>query len=471
MESSFLESIPKPTPFFTGRTQELKQLAELFYNNPGKNPIVITGLGGNGKTELTTKFISTLDPNNFNILWLSSRYLKDIKNTETASAADKLQLLYQEISTLNNTNQTQDIQTVFVIDGVSYSMKFVLVTFIEKLVHANTSIIIITTIIPDLFPMNVTLIPLREWNAAEAETYVNLALRSKQRVDDIRQLNSHLPGHPLVMYQAMCYILSERCVSLQGGSYGIPHFLKKFHTNGVSLMADKLPYDRYKKTVLTTFDEALFNVKTNYSQTGTLAYGILQVLALLTNITEVNLEGIQFLVSTAFPNLKYNLDAKGVSDGVQLLKLYFLVEADSEIVRIHPLVGAVVGYKIKTELLTTNDKVNGISKSVEEQLRHNFILHLYFDQISLNNYKYVLKIWDGCTSNENLIKKFSNVPDLIFYKLVELSLFDVAVNFAKSSVDLFTKVFGKCHNETVNMQNNLVVTLLQIKNEYRIIKC
>ncbi|XP_035707830.1 uncharacterized protein LOC110850028 isoform X2 [Folsomia candida] len=286
-----------PTPFFVGREKELNQLNNLFKPRTEIQTVLISGLGGVGKTELVKKFVATYTVVS-NICWLYPSQ-QEFENEESKQKImDKIYAKFtqnksKDFPDIQNSNEliTNNNHTnpVLVIDDIS-EMPSWLINFTKTLSDRLNCFTIITTQLRNLVPSNKSngSIHLSGWNLPETETYLNLTLRAPQSPEEIKQVRDAFGGHPLTIQQAVCYILNEQVSSLQGKSYGLSHFLEEYLKNrNVSLLSDPLELESYQKTTLTMWDNALQNIETNYGLHGKIGYAILQIFGLL-KITRVD---------------------------------------------------------------------------------------------------------------------------------------------------------------------------------------
>jgi len=243
--------VEDPVRDFIGRKDKLKELDGLIEDGM-HSAVVISGLGGMGKSELVRKYLLQNKSNVSICHWVNGESAETLRSSFEQFAAylnvpttdkqnDKpLQLYYTVNSILNqvkeNINLLDKRKYIIVIDNVDDLYDdFIKVT--KQLCSYSRSIVIITSRRLFLLEGQSEFMELSEWTKEDAVEYVNQRLNSQQQMDsDVDLLCSTLLCDPLALSQAVAYIRHQKQVSFEGPSYSIRHYLAEYECKGEYLL-------------------------------------------------------------------------------------------------------------------------------------------------------------------------------------------------------------------------------------------
>lgn len=466
--------IDEPDINFVGRFDELKTMKEALQHSTDSSPqrpqiIVVSGLGGIGKTQLARKFINDNQSCYKNVIWINSATSGLIEGAFTTLAETKLnmklttnidfrsivELVFGKLST----------STLFVYDNVD-NINDIKFAFTMKTLGKRFHVVI-TSRIRD-WSENIEVISLKVWNSEEALAYVSKTLKDRDKShedtdEDKMSLAEKLQYFPLAMRQATAHINHQRVerifhivdyVSL----YDTQKNSKKEKPEDAQKMLDSKffkddIYEQYEKTTFTTWCVTIDAIKG--AAVGELAVRILRIMAYFDPDNIGRCVFFCLMCEPETPNDGEQVKEESVRSAVRLLINYSMIDGQKHqsILHIHRLVQKVT----KIEL----ENLNGGGKSI---LRDGLIV---FDKLTEHehntfheNHQHAISIFISALDHADLVEEFSELPVNILASLVEKGKYRQAVGFAGEIVQPLTNVLSEHHHDVLITKNQIGISYL-----------
>ncbi|KAJ6635390.1 Nephrocystin-3 [Pseudolycoriella hygida] len=429
--------VQSPVIHFVGRRSELIRLEDAMKDATKSHIIVISGLGGIGKTQLVRKFIKTNRLAYKNVIWINSdRYELIVESLKTL-AKDELNICLTHEdgrekdfnSVIGQVlNKLSRARTLIVSDNVDKidDVKFLLTieTFGEK-PH-----FIITSRIRE-WGDGIDNIHLDAWNVVEAIEYVSTVLKDpSDSDDDKRLLSDRLQAFPLALKQATAFINYQR---KQNTLYRITDYITNYHTQEMldCRLFQNDVLNIYEQTTFTTWRVTIDAIEREG------AYGKIAV-RILHTIAYFDPENIQrnvFLIYFASDDEEHVLSA------TTLLVNYSMVDChvDQSLLNIHRLVQQVIKINLKASHQEGNilkDALILMSKLAQSEKLNE-------------NHSHAISIFISALEYNELVEEFASLPQNIFSCLMEWGKFNRAKEFGDKILHPFSNIFGQNHPKTL----------------------
>ena len=268
LEGGIWFRVIEPVVSFTGRETELHNLHSALIHNVEKK-VLVSGLGGIGKTELARKYAhNNKDYYNNNIIWIDAETHESCKKAfyELASQLGIAQ------STTENERRIRDVvnevyrlfsqtKSLFIFDGAEHyntvDGKPGIGEFLSPILAPgeNKPHFLITSNNNRDWPANIHNIELGELTRKEAMEFISSALDlDNSPIQGVELLANKLGYFPLALQQATAYINSkDKALKYAGSRFTINNYLNEYEREVVNLLSFVTPNnDRYTRTVLTT---------------------------------------------------------------------------------------------------------------------------------------------------------------------------------------------------------------------------
>lgn len=217
--------VSKPTQFFVGRQPELDQLYE-FYRTRSNFLIVISGMGGQGKTQLCLQFLNTLT-HQPSLIWLNGDGPTNL-TLSLARVAECLQIphgnsvvldeILAQVSSKMSTNSPTG--WVVVIDNVDEM--YVEFTLTIPILLGHGAFVLVTTRRMDILSGEAEHLKLDVLNQIDAQHLIQKQL-GPQSEEDLKNLCHEMGNHALALRQSVSYIRSQQIENRS--TYSIPDYL------------------------------------------------------------------------------------------------------------------------------------------------------------------------------------------------------------------------------------------------------
>lgn len=271
---------------FTGRSEELKQLKAFLTCTEKK--VVISGMGGVGKTQLTRRFIEQNRTHYENVVWIDAETENGINEAFKKLSEDKLHL-----STINANGQHMDARsiieqvlqkvceksTLFVYDNVDSIQSMMFVLAIAPPPRCEKPHVLITSRIQQ-WRQGINVILLNVFSREETVEFISEVLNN-DRCDtaiDRNSLAEALQDFPLALRQATGFIKQQR----RFGDYEIVHYIDKFTCKKGEMLKSEIFFNDltspYKRTTYTTWNITIDAIKADRKD-GPLAIKVLNIIA------------------------------------------------------------------------------------------------------------------------------------------------------------------------------------------------
>lgn len=428
--------------------EDLKNATTSRRDQTSNNPIiVVSGLGGIGKTQLVRKFISENRSFYKNVVWINSQEREMINKDFETLATD-----YLHIQTYVNgkkidcnsiiglvLNKLSTSPTLIVFDNAdkTENTKFVL-TMGTLCIGPH---IVITSRIQEWSDF-ICRIKLGGFKSEDALEYVSKALIDpeylhKDSREDKEKLVEKLQKFPLALRQATAHINYQR----KEGTFYIADYICKYNSFQKEILDSDLftrdILNEYKETTFTTWRVTVAAIN-NCEAEGELALTILHI------ISYFDPEHIR---RDVFFNLKFSsstekMDVQDVTSAVRLLVNYSMLESNFQqsVLSIHRLVQEVI--KIDLENVTDMTKAtlwNGL------QLISEMKEHESFEEI----HEHGISVFISALKFNELIHEFKSFPGMILQSLIGCNKFFRAENFGGQILQPLTTCLGEDHPDTL----------------------
>lgn len=437
-----------PDANFTGRSSELLRLKYASTKPP--HIIVVSGLGGIGKTQLVRKYVDENRSFYKNVVWINSQESELIEEAFTTLATNSL-----EISTHDIEMREKDFKAIVeeVLRKLSKSPTLIVFDNADKEENAQFIPFVLRTATSGYKPHIVITSRIQEWShdislmkldvftTEDAVQYVTKTLLDpenfyKDSLDDKKALVEKLQNFPLALRQATAHLNYQR----EDGSFYIADYLHEYDTSNELLNSNIFKtnaLNTYEETTFTTWRVTLAAIN-KFKGVGGLAHKILRIIAFFEP------ENIR---RDIFFNLKLpvGLDKidfeKEVRSAVRLLANYSMVDSRNgrSVLSIHRLVQQVTKIEMENESLTETilrECLRLISEMKEQKTFREIHEHgvaVYLSAIKFNE----------------LVKEFDFFPHMILGSLFNCIKYSQAKNFGDEILHQLTTILGDDHPETI----------------------
>lgn len=430
----------QPTPYFVGRVEEVRQPSDRFLNR--SQPIlVISGMGGQGKTELCRKFITTLktQESSLSVIWLGGDGAS-VLNSDIIRLAQFLRIpihgkpimteILSQISAHFSTNW------LLVIDNVDEMYPDFLQTVSVLVRHG--AFVIVTTRRLDIFSGEGLQMKLDILKSDEAQLLIQNNL-DKTEKEDVKRLCHELGNHVLALRHAISYINAQKNENMD--FYGIKDYLDEL-ARDKSLLQNKVNFlDGYDQTIFLIVTRTLQTIHDNYGRRGQSAVEIMQILCLILP-DGISMKALQKIVDAAkiFQSQPQSQNEE-LHQVLLLLKKYSLIFYDGQ------------------ASLSIHRLVQKVAKSSDFQ-RLKLILDAFsVEDSSKRDIRQLISIWQHADSVT--AKEYSNYPFRISTQMLKLSMVLEMKSFADRSLQLLTQLLGSEHKNTLSMKSCAARALLE----------
>lgn len=352
--------VKAPIKFFTGRSSQLSsiddQLKSQILCEEISQVVVITGLGGIGKSELVRKYINDFGKYyDNNIIWLDAETKEQLKETlyrlahvlsipieEYIPTDNDLQIETEtdknisEIKTLSTIFEAvykyfSNTKSLFIFDNVE-KMKQIIEYLPRYTVPCNHKPYVLITSRNQKWEIGdegtIQVIKLGVFTETEAEDFIMKDLNLTENNEEIRALAHQLNYFPLVIKQASAFIKenNKKAASRGEGIYGIKQYLLDYKEDSKKLNLLDMEIDesvtRYHNSVYTACNMALRNLQHKELE-GKLAIQIIEIISYISSDDIDVKEIFEDKIDEHFWN------------AITLLSDYSLIYFDQGIARIH----------------------------------------------------------------------------------------------------------------------------------------
>jgi len=238
--------VKDPVESFIGRKRKLWELEGLIQNCM-QSAVVISGLGGMGKSELLKKYISVNKSKIPICQWVNGESAETLRSSFeqfaafiNVAATDERDGRPLELLGIVNNILIHVKKEMIAIDKGNYTVMIDkvenqyddLMKVVKQLFSYPRSTVIITSRRRDLLLEESEILELSEWTEKEAMEYVTRSLNRQQKLSDVKILCKTLKFHPLSISQAVDYILHQQRILPDGQVYDIENYLAEHQFKG-----------------------------------------------------------------------------------------------------------------------------------------------------------------------------------------------------------------------------------------------
>lgn len=469
---------------FTGRSSELLRLKDTITERP--NVVVVSGLGGIGKTQLVRKYADENRSFYNNVIWINSEKRKLIEEAFITLAKISLKIATNDVDGKRKEfksiveevfSELSESPTLIVFDNADKEETADFIPFILKMATPNLRPhIVITSRIQD-WSDSIPLIKLNVFTDEDAVEFLSKTLIDPENTyhdsfEDKMALTKILQSFPLALRQATAHINCQR----KDRYFDIADYIEEYNSFRKELLDSgeftKDALNSYEKTTFTTWRVTMTAIN-KCGVTGAVAQEILRIIAyfdpdhirrdiffnlkLPLNATYKWIITNDLMVTTfrllayldpdpirrnIFFNLKFPLSLEKrdteqeVRSAVKLLVNYSMVDSQDgrRVLSIHRLVQQVTKIEI--------DNVRGMTKKVlREGLRIISEMNEYasFEDIPQHG----VSVFLAALNFNDLVKEFPSFPAIILNNLLGYFKYSQAKNFGDEILKRFTAILGK----------------------------
>ncbi|OXA36827.1 hypothetical protein Fcan01_28409 [Folsomia candida] len=429
---------PPQSGNFAGRVTEAKTLLK-FLDNQSQRALVICGLAGMGKTELIKNLIyHSCQEDGITILWLHGETFDSLRDS-FLKIAGQLSISYLDkdepiniwCKVLNVPIICGARKLLVVIDNAEGHELFNNAT--RKISELSNAKLIVTSTNRDICGGESEILSLDVFEIEDAMKFVitHLAWDRLQA----ETLCIRLGCYPLALQQAIAYIKHQRNISLEGDSYNISNFLAVFDIQPQDLLDTTLNQSQYGKSALKTISMSITSLHVSSGENAIL---LLQLISLM-KPDEI---AVDFLL-TRMSNL-FEISLDDIEDGLRMLKTHSLIISSNRVLTIHRLVQDVTRYLMKSEY---------------EQHIRRILTNLVIKGWSRSEIGHAVQIWKHAANMDSVVRDHSAFPVKLVGRLLKLSLFNEAYEFALLNVDILKHSLGENNRDTLRMERELATSI------------
>ncbi|XP_037049518.1 uncharacterized protein LOC119083825 isoform X2 [Bradysia coprophila] len=435
-----------PVEDFIGRQEELGFLKEkLCIENP--RVMVVSGLGGIGKTQLVKQFIKESKEFYRNVVWINSQGKESVEKEFKTLAESELDL------SLNVNGKERDFRTIIhmVFDRLSTSKTMLVFDNVDQ---ADTAKIVLDVVAVEVkphilitsriqeFSESVNVRKLNVFSSEVALEYISTKL-DNETLEDKMVLAATLNNLPLALRQATAHIKYHRN---QDGKYAICKYIADFNQYREQMLSSvhfqKDIFHQYKETTLTTWQMTM-NAIRKCEPDGELALRILHIMAYFDNAQIMrkiffNLEGL-----ADEPQRKETQ----VTSAVRLIINYSMVDdyKCQSVLGIHKLVQEVIQIQLENEERSESTLRDGLR--LISQIEENEKLKRCLD--------HAISVYRSALRFRELVIEFDVYPSMILKKLLKSGNYLRGFSFGTEINEQFTAIVGNDHPSTIVLHFNI----------------
>ncbi|XP_066927860.1 uncharacterized protein [Clytia hemisphaerica] len=464
-------NIYDPVSVFYGRKELIKNIHSALDSN---QRVVLTGLGGVGKTQTVAKFTQLYKDEYQKVFWIAADNLNKTMD-EIIRYFGFGQYLPKDPSTemlvkllLSKVCKVEEKTLIILDDVTNLSSK----DFKSLLRHDKHKLsLLMTSQLTDWEDLAVTNIRVPCFEEYESVGFLEGQILDAS-AEDISTLVGHLQCYPLALHQAICYIRKLKIT--------VPSYIEQFEACRKSVLSMKIKsFSDYDKTLLTVWDMAFHKINEESKN----AILVLSMMGYMDN-KRINKKTFTYLD---------NIDEIDVDEIVYLLGQYSLVNERNGFLEIHALVQKMVRYCVEEQNLVEDecpkklvmDTIEKIYSFKKEDLKN---LAMYYDDEDLWYAHVVYLMQNHFIDNHQT--DFLNKIGLSELSLIsDRRMDDRGLRLiSSSSVDLLTKKYKESKEfgqfiEMVNsytiyihccvdtfsddiIKDQVIPTVIQFENEY-----
>ncbi|XP_046400533.1 uncharacterized protein LOC124166866 [Ischnura elegans] len=422
---------------FIGREQPLKLVHELLQGGSEAScsmvprAVVVSGLGGMGKSELAREYAKRHHPSQYgNVIWIDSENRERLEWSFKTLAFGRLGILKED-----KNGGVKDIEiivqetydffcgknTLFVFDNVVYSEH--LAKFFPKFSHGDEQVFVLMTARTrdwKGFPI----VDLDNFSPEEAFEFVQLSMGQCSDWDShmAHKLTKKLDYFPLALKQACSYI--EEMVHIPDSQNSpMTKYLSLFDRSSEELL--KSPFRKellnsYSETTYTTMKVAMDHVR--LSKIGKPALHILNVITFLSP-DSIPIDTLR----NAYPRFT----TKEIDASLDLLQKLAIVKLNESQAIIHRMVQSVN----KISLRKTGQK----EEIIYEAMRLAEVMDV----------EHQMSVWNSVCEHKRLVRAFCRIPGKISEQLSKKLMSSPALDFMQGAIKELSKHLGPEDYETL----------------------
>lgn len=357
---------------FTGRQQQLDEISQRIT----QTTVIISGLGGVGKSELAVKYAHQHFKKGKSAVWINAETYETAKESfRSLLKTLKIKAVDQDGDEKSLSQMAKNVykefseDSLFIFDNADESSN------ISEYLPKNGFHVLITSQNRKLFEQKHTLIDLNTLPEDEAVDLVKSSLNVENQLV-IKKLVELLGCLPLALQHAVAYIKES--------GRNIDEYIELFQKSEQE-KKDFLNRQGSMKTIYLTFKTAIDKVKQVE-----LAEEILNVIAYF---APENIPKDVFFTSTKVDESK---TSNVVSTAIDFLTKYSIVNLSNEQISIHRLVQEV----IKLELRNFGDEEKVLMKGL------NLLKEFINRENAASRIPHIMSMWNNASNYENLVRSF-----------------------------------------------------------------
>ncbi len=394
-----------PVKTFTGRESKLQEIHNKLHESTG-NPmavsriVVISGLGGVGKSELARKYAYEYRKDyDGNVIWINAETRKDLEESFKRLARElskrlpedsKISAAEEGIESIieNVYRYFEDVKSLFIFDNAEGYKN--ISKFLPSSLNYKPYVLITSHDTKWEIGQKVAMevIKLDVFKKPEALEFVEkfLDIDSVSQDEEIEELTEELKYFPLALKQATAYIRNKNKESKLRDSrrFEISDYLKEYQQHPEKLFKEGVyeNEDCYTKTIFTTWDVTIEAIKRK--EFGIEALNILEIMVYLA------LDDI--CIKETFPK-SITDDKRKLWNAVKLLDRYSMINLKKKIVNIHRLVQKVIRLKLQ-------------EKGQEEETLRKALELINSNNAVKEDVSHIVSVWEHASKHGKLIDEF-----------------------------------------------------------------
>ncbi|XP_037043841.1 uncharacterized protein LOC119079868 [Bradysia coprophila] len=416
--------------------------------------MVVSGLGGIGKTQLVKQFIKENKEFYRNVVWINSQSRESIEKEFKTLAESELDLslnvdgkerVFRNIIHMIF-NRLSTSKTIIVFDNVDKADTAKIVRDIVA-VHVKPHILITSRF--QEFGESVNYIKLEVFSSEVALKYISTKV-CKETLEDKMTLAATLKNLPLALRQVTAHIKYHQ---KQDGNYKLCNYIADFNKYRKKMLSSvhfqNDIFHEYKETTLTTW-QITMNAIRECEPDGELALRILHIMAYFHNpqiMREIffNLDGLSD---------EPELNKRQVMSAVRLIINYSMVDdyENQSVLGIHKLVQEVIQIQLSNEQRSESTLRDGLR--LISQMEENKKLELCL-QHGISVYRSALRF-------SELVIEFDTFAPMILRKLQKSGNYLQAFSFGAEINEPFTAILGKNHQSTLLLQHGIASSYMNL---------
>ncbi|WP_264706609.1 ankyrin repeat domain-containing protein [Wolbachia endosymbiont (group B) of Archips podanus] len=406
--------------FFTALTPGRQEKLDQITNNIQKGIVVISGLGGVGKSELAIKYARNQYGQEDSVVWINAETHQTIK--------ESFHRLYKKLG-FKIKDKDEEEKSIEIIVGDIYEYfanggsLFIFdnaekYTTIEKFLPLglpNKPNVLVTSLNNEWKSarVNIETVPLGDFTNSEAIEFVKTALEIKDdsKNVDITNLVRKLHNVPLALQQAVDYIkdMNEE-FKARGLEFGISDYLEKYEQAPRRMLNTESVADEHTKTIFKTLETTIDKVKEN-KEYGQQALDMLNIMS--------------YFAQNNIPE-KIFLDELASSDQEKLVSITRLLKK-------HSIVGLEQGMLTVRGLVQQVVRLESEEKQQQEEILEKALRLLKEHMVTVENYiPHITSAWNYASKYDKLIETF--IVDDIVDKPAHVSYFHLIAESSNREV-------------------------------------